>query len=96
MFNFTTPAEKTTSTTPSNPSSTTVTNIRTGVVTGTGSNYLAINDKPAASPTYSTKIGRIPPGATVTVYPDKQSGNWYWVSYNGVSGYAYSKYITLN
>jgi hypothetical protein len=71
-------------------------NTRTGVVTGTNGGYLAINDKPAASPTYSTQIGRIPPGGTVTVYPDKQSGNWYWVSYNGVSGYAYSKYITVS
>lgn len=67
-----------------------------GTVTGTGSNNLAINDKPAASPTYSNQIGTIPPGGTVKIYPDKQSGNWYYVSYNGVSGYAYSKYITLN
>lgn len=67
-----------------------------GTVTGTGSNNLAINDKPAASPTYSNQIFTIPPGGTVKIYPDKQSGNWYYVSYNGVSGYAYSKYITLN
>ena len=33
-----------------------------------------------------------------TVYPDKTSGNWYWVSYNGVSGYSYKDfkyYITI-
>lgn len=70
--------------------------VYSGTVTGTGSSYLAINDKPAASPAYSNQIGSIPPGGTVKIYPDKQSGNWYYVSYNGVSGYAYSKYITLN
>lgn len=70
-----------------------ISSTRTGVVSGTSS--LAINDKAAASPTYSTMIGTIPQGASVTVYPDKQSGNWYYVNYNGVSGYAYGKYITL-
>jgi hypothetical protein len=70
-------------------------NTRIGIVTGTNGSYLAINDKPAASPKSSTQIGRIPPGGTVTVYPDKKSGNWYWVSYEGVSGYAYGKYIKL-
>ena len=70
-------------------------NTRTGVVTGTSGKYLAINDAPAASPKYSTQVGRVPPGGTVTVYPDRTSGNWYWVTYNGVSGYVYKNYISL-
>ena len=71
-------------------------NIRIGIVSGTGSSYLAINDAPASSSSgQSTQIGRIPPGGTCKVNLNKTSGNWYWVEYNGVSGYAYSKYITL-
>lgn len=71
-------------------------NTRTGTVTGTSGQYLAINDKPAASPAHSTQIGRIPPGGTVTVYTDKTSGNWYWVEYGGVYGWVYGKYISLS
>ena len=66
-----------------------------GTVVNTNGQYLAINDRAAASPKYSTQIGRIPPGGTVIVYPDKTSGNWYYVEYNGVSGYAYGKYLSL-
>ena len=65
-------------------------NTRVGVVRGTGSS-LAINSVPKAG----NQIGAIPEGATCTVYPDKTSGNWYWVSYNGISGYAYKSYIVL-
>ena len=72
-----------------------VSNTRTAVVVNTNGQYLAINDRPAASPRNSNQIGRIPPAGTVTVYPDKTSGNWYYVEYNGVSGYAYSKYLSL-
>ena len=68
---------------------------RNGVVVNTNGQHLAINDRAAASPKYSTQIGRIPPGGTVIVYPDKTSGNWYYVEYNGVSGYAYGKYLSL-
>ncbi len=57
---------------------------------------LAINDAPASSPNYSNQLGRIPEGCMCTVYPDKASGNWWWVEYNGVSGYAYSKYLTTS
>jgi len=70
-------------------------NTRSGVVVNTNGQYLAINDGPAASPNHSNQIGRIPPGGYVTVYPDKTYGNWYWVEYGGVSGYAYGKYIAL-
>lgn len=70
-------------------------NTRIGIVTGTNGDNLAINDKAAASPKYSNEIGVIPPGAQMTVYPDKAVGNWYYVTYNGISGYAYGKYITF-
>lgn len=69
-------------------------NTRTGVVHNTDGT-LAINDKPAVSPKWSRQIGAIPEGATCTVYPDKTSGSWYWVSYNGVEGYAHKNYIRL-
>lgn len=72
-----------------------VSNTRTAIVVNTNGQYLAINDRPAASPRYSNQIGRIPPSGTVTVYTDKTSGNWYYVEYNGVNGYAYSKYLSL-
>lgn len=62
----------------------------TGYVTGTNGR-LAINSRPSSG----YQIGAIPEGAACTVYPDKTSGNWYWVEYSGVSGYAYSKYIKL-
>lgn len=68
----------------------------TATVVNTNGQYLAINNAPAASPKYSTQIGRIPPGDTVTVDTSKTSGSWYWVTYNGVSGYAYGKYLSLN
>lgn len=72
-----------------------VSNTRTAIVVNTNGQFLAINDRPAASPRYSNQIGRIPPSGTVTVYTDKTSGNWYYVEYNGVNGYAYSKYLSL-
>ena len=72
-----------------------VSNTRTAIVVNTNGQYLAINDRPAASPRYSNQIGRIPPSGTVTVYTDRTSGNWYYVEYNGVNGYAYSKYLSL-
>jgi len=72
------------------------TSTRTGVVVNTNGQYLAINDRPASSSSgNSIQIGRIPPGGVITVYPDQTSGNWYYVSYNGVSGYAYNRYIAL-
>ena len=65
-------------------------NTRTGVIHGTDGS-LAINSTPSAK----NMIGEIPEGASCTVYPDKTSGNWYWVSYNGISGYSYKAYIAL-
>lgn len=70
---------------------------QTATVVGTSGEYLAINNGPASSSAgKSTQIGRIPPGGVVTVDMSKKSGNWYWVTYNGVSGYAYSGYLSLN
>lgn len=66
-----------------------------GIVTGTNGKNLAINDAPGASPEHSNKVGRIPPGGVMAVFPARTSGNWYWVEYNGIYGYAYKKYITL-
>lgn len=65
-------------------------NVRTGIVRGTDGT-LVINSRPSVG----YQIGLIPEGANCTVYPDKTSGNWYWVSYNGVSGYSYKNYIIL-
>lgn len=61
-----------------------------GIVKGTDGT-LVINSKPSVG----HDIGLIPEGASCTVYPDKQSGNWYWVSYGGISGYSYKDYIIL-
>ena len=63
---------------------------RTGIISGTNG-ALAINSTAASG----NQIGRIPEGASCTVFTGRTNGNWYWVKYNGVSGYAYSKYITL-
>ncbi len=72
-------------------SSTTISasNTYTAYVTGTDGS-LVINSKPSAG--YS--IGEIPEGGAVTVDSSGTSGNWLWVTYNGVSGYSYSKYLT--
>ncbi len=60
----------------------------TGTVHDTDGN-LAINSRPKAG----YMIGKIPEGASVTVFPSRQKGKWYWVYYNGVAGYSYSSYI---
>lgn len=36
----------------------------------------------------------IPEGAAVKVTPSKNSGSWWYVTYNGKSGYSYGKYLT--
>lgn len=65
-------------------------NTRTGIIRGTDG-HLVINSIPKKG----NQVGLIPEGASCTVYMDKTSGNWYWVSYNGVSGYSYKDYIVL-
>ena len=62
---------------------------RNGTVTTDGSN-LNIRSFPS---TTSTIIGSIPNNATVSVLG--QTGNWYVVNYNGVTGYAAADYITV-
>ena len=64
-------------------------NTWTGYVIGTDGT-LAINSKPASG----NMIGKIPEGKSVTVYPDKTSGKWYYVKYGTTSGYSHSNYIT--
>ena len=39
-------------------------------------------------------IGHIPNGSTVQI--KGQSGEWYLVTYNGIEGYSYGRYIRLN
>lgn len=59
-----------------------------GKVTGTGW-CLTINSKPKAG----YDIGYIPEGAVCTIHSGKNVGNWLYVTYNGITGYAYGKYI---
>lgn len=61
----------------------------TGYIKGTNGS-LAINSTPSTQ----NPIGSIPECAPCTVYPNKRSGNWVWVSYGGKSGYSYITYIT--
>ena len=42
-----------------------------------------------------TIVGSMPQGARCTVYPDRTSGGWYYVEYNGVQGYAAGNRINL-
>ena len=63
-------------------------------VKDTATGGLAVNDKPASSNAgQSRELTAIPIGAVCTVYPAKSGDKWYWVTYNGVSGYAYGKYL---
>lgn len=41
----------------------------------------------------TAQVGLIPEGASVKVTPSKNKGNWWYVTYNGKSGYSYSKYL---
>ena len=64
--------------------------LRTGTVTTAGGR-LNIRDRPSLD---ATVIGQIPNGEVVTI--TGQSGDWYTAQYNGMTGYVYSQYITLN
>lgn len=63
--------------------------LREGVVT-TGGGRLNIRTGPSLE---STVIGQIPNGTRVTI--TGQEGDWYTVSHNGLNGYVYGQYITL-
>jgi N-acetylmuramoyl-L-alanine amidase len=62
---------------------------QTGIVT-TESTNLNIRARPSTS---SEVLTQAPKGAELKVY--STAGLWYLVEYNGVLGFAYSKYITL-
>ena len=61
--------------------------VRTGVTLAD----LYLREAPS---TVSAVIGRIPNGATVRI--KGQSGGWYLVEFNGITGYASSDYIEVN
>ncbi|MBE6856509.1 MAG: peptidoglycan hydrolase [Ruminococcus sp.] len=63
--------------------------VRWGTVTTDGSN-LNIRSYPSMT---GTIIGSIPDDASVTIYGE--TNGWYVVSYNGITGYSSSNFITL-
>ena len=65
-------------------------NLVTARVSGTPGG-LAINSQP----NQYTKIGRMDEGVYCTIDLSRTSGNWYYVTYNGVSGYAYNRYLVI-
>lgn len=69
--------------------------MRKATVVNTNGQYLAINQGPKSAKNGGKQIGRIPPGGVVTVDTSRTSGNWYYVTYNGVSGYSYNQYLRL-
>ena len=77
----------------SSGTSNSVSNTRTGVVNIPSSwDNLSIRSGPGTS--YNI-VGSMNQGARCTVYPDKTSNGWYYVSYNGVTGYASGSQISL-
>lgn len=64
-------------------------NTYTAYATGTDG-ALAINARKSSG----CMIGRIPEGAPCTVDRSKSSSKWLYVTYNGVSGYSYYKYLS--
>ena len=65
-------------------------NLVTARVSGTPGG-LAINSQP----NQYTKIGRMDEGVYCTIDLSRTYGNWYYVTYNGVSGYAYNRYLVI-
>ena len=58
------------------------------------SGTLAVNDKPKSSSAGLSKmLIAIPEGAVCKVYYSGGSGNWKWVEYKGIKGYAYGTYL---
>ena len=66
-----------------------VDNTYTAYVSGTDGK-LAINSKKASG----NQIATVPECAKVLIDPDKSTSKWLYVTYNGVSGYSYYKYLT--
>lgn len=69
------------------------TNTRTGIV-NIPSSWTDLSIRTGPSTNYQI-VGGMPHGARCTVYPDKASNGWYYVEYNGVSGYAAGNRINL-
>ena len=69
------------------------TNTKRGVVSIPSSwDNLSIRTGPGTS---YTIVGSMNNGVTCTVYPDKASNGWYYVEYNGITGYAAGNRINL-
>lgn len=68
-------------------------NTRTGIV-NIPSSWTDLSIRTGPSTNYQI-VGGMPHGARCTVYPDKASNGWYYVNYNGVSGYAAGNRINL-
>lgn len=66
--------------------------IGTGTVRTNGGDLFIRNAKDYSD---SSKIGTIPNGRTIDVYSCNDS-NWFYVYYNGISGYSSSSYIELD
>ena len=56
--------------------------------------YLALRTGPSVN---YREITRIPPGSYVDVYNWRYNNKpaWYYVNYNGMEGYVYSKYVII-
>ena len=86
-----TPATSTpsTPTTPTTPATPTVSTVKTGKL-NTGGSSLNLRSGPGTG--YS-KVGSIPASATLTITAEENG--WYKTSYNGVTGYVSSAYVTV-
>ena len=54
---------------------------------------LSINDSAKSTNNGAVSLGEIPEGAVCRTYPEKAVGNWMYVEYKGVQGYAYNNYL---
>lgn len=68
-------------------------NTRSGIV-NIPSSWTDLSIRSGPSTNYQI-VGGMPQGARCTVYPDKAQNGWYYVEYNGVSGYAAGNRINL-
>ena len=68
-------------------------NVRTGIINiPSGWDNLSIRNGPGTG--YQI-VGSMNQGASCTVYTDKTQNGWYYVNYNGVTGYASGRQINL-
>lgn len=90
------PTTSNTTTTNTTTTNTTTTNTTTNAATKTyyvkgTDGTLVMRKGPGSNYGQQTLI---PEGAAVKVTPSKNSGSWWYVTYNGKSGYSYSSYLT--